>query len=255
LTATLMPEHDSEVVEAGKISEACDLVIVIGGDGSMLNAARVLTGRDVAVLGINRGRLGFLTDILPDEIETKISQVLAGDYTEESRFLLDVVATRAGKSESLGCALNDVVLHPGKAAQMIEFELFVDDHFVYSQQSDGLIVATPTGSTAYALSAGGPIMHPQLDAFVLVPMHPHSLNTRPITISADSIVRIIIAQKHSILPQVSCDGRMQYTAMPGDEIIMRKKTERLRLIHPGDHNFYKACRSKLGWAHRLARSS
>jgi NAD+ kinase len=205
----------------------------------------------VPVIGINRGRLGFLTDISPDDIEARVEDVLSGNYHVESRFLLEVAIRREDGLESLGCALNDVVLHPGQAAQMIEFELFVDDKFVYSQQSDGLIVATPTGSTAYSLSAGGPIMHPDLNAVVLVPMYPHSLNSRPIVVDGDSEIRLVVAAKGSLQPQLSCDGEVRYTASAGDEIVVSKKELALQLVHPLDHSFYQACRSKLGWGSRL----
>jgi NAD+ kinase len=219
----------------------------------MLNAAQIIASENVPVLGVNRGRLGFLTDVLPDEIEQKIAEVLAGHYTMESRFLLQLDAIHQGERRSVGCALNDVVLHPGKAAQMIEFELYVDDSFVYSQESDGLIVATPTGSTAYAMSAGGPIMHPRLDAIALVPICPHSLSSRPIVVSGDSEVRLVIGSKESILPKVSCDGEVKFSAVPGDQLIIRKKSTALQLIHPPEHSFYEAYRSKLGWGSRLEK--
>ena len=157
-----------------KLAGQCDLIIVVGGDGSLLQVAAVLAEHDLPVIGINRGRLGFLTDILPDEIESMLDKVLSGEYKIESRFLLDLFIG-SDQNEYLGSALNDVVLHPGKAVQMIEFSLYIDNEFVYNQASDGLIVATPTGSTAYAMSAGGPIMNPRLDAIVLVPINPHSI--------------------------------------------------------------------------------
>lgn len=252
-TAGLIADHGQEVAGRAELSKVCDLVIVVGGDGSMLNAAHIIATERVPVIGVNRGRLGFLTDILPEEIDQRIGAVLDGKYTTESRFLLDLEVIRNGESKHLGCALNDVVLHPGKAAQMIEFELFVNDRFVYSQESDGLIVATPTGSTAYAMSAGGPIMHPSLDAIVLVPMYPHSLSSRPLVVDGGSRIRLVIARKHSISPQLSCDGEVKFTAVPGDEIIVHKKTTPLQLIHPLDHSFYEACRSKLGWGNRLVK--
>jgi NAD+ kinase len=208
----------------------------------------------VPVIGINRGTLGFLTDILPEELELQLEDVLGGNYSVETRFLLDVAATTDKGQEQIGCALNDVVLHPGSSAQMIEFELFVDDKFVYSQVSDGLIVATPTGSTAYALSAGGPIMHPGLNAVVLVPMYPHSLSSRPIVVDGDSEIRLVIAANNTRQPQLSCDGEIRLSTSPGDEILVTKKAVPLKLIHPTEHSFYQACRSKLGWGNRLVRS-
>ena len=254
VTAGLIDNPGVNECTREELSSRCDLVIVVGGDGSMLNVAKFIASDQVPVIGINRGKLGFLTDVLPNEIETNIANVLNGNYSVEKRFLLDVVARRGTTEHNLGAALNDVVLHPGKAAQMIEFELFVDDKFVYSQESDGLIVATPTGSTAYALSAGGPIMHPHLNAVVLVPMYPHALSSRPIVIDGDSEIRLVVAAKESLEPQLSCDGEVKYTAVAGDEFLVTKKSVPLQLIHPPNHSFYQACRSKLGWGSRLPRA-
>ncbi|MED6332345.1 MAG: NAD(+) kinase [Pseudomonadota bacterium] len=254
VTARLIENPGVNECTREELSSRCDLVIVVGGDGSILNVAKFIASDQVPVIGINRGKLGFLTDVLPNEIETNIANVLNGDYSVDKRFLLDVVARRCTTEHNLGSALNDVVLHPGKAAQMIEFELFIDDKFVYSQESDGLIVSTPTGSTAYSLSAGGPIMHPHLNAVVLVPMYPHSLNSRPIVIDGDSEIKLIVAAKESLEPQLSCDGEVLYTAVAGDEFLVTKKTVPLQLIHPPNHSFYQACRSKLGWGSRLPRA-
>lgn len=249
----MLETHSLEVCPRNEIGKLCDLLIVVGGDGSMLKVAHLLADQDVPVVGINRGSLGFLTDILPEEIEDKISQVLRGDYKVEARYLLDVSTQDNGQEKALGCALNDVVLHSGIAAQMIEFELYIDNEFVYNQASDGLIVATPTGSTAYSMSAGGPIMHPRLDAMVLVPMYPHTFSSRPIVIDANSEIIIVIGDRHSIMPQISCDGSAVHSTSPGDRIRIRKKENTLKLIHPVDYNYYETCRSKLGWSHRLGK--
>ena len=238
-----------------ELAKNCDLVVVVGGDGSMLNVAKTMASDEVPVIGINRGRLGFLTDILPEELQLRIDEVLAGQYSVERRFLLDVFLRDEDQETYLGSALNDVVLHPGKAAQMIEFELFVGDSFVYSQESDGLIVATPTGSTAYALSAGGPIMHPDLDAVVLVPMYPHSLSSRPVVVDGRREIRLRVAEECKLQPLISCDGEERYAASAGDEIVVRKKEVSLKLIHPPSYSFYQACRSKLGWGSRLIRNN
>lgn len=252
-TAELVPDISLPVFERHQLGAQSDLVVVVGGDGSMLNAARALVDHGVPVLGINRGRLGFLTDISPNEIESALGAVLDGHYREESRFMLNFEVLREG-AVLAGCsALNDIVLHPGTAAQMIEFELFINGEFVNSQQSDGLIVATPTGSTAYSLSAGGPIMHPSLNALVLVPMYPHTLSSRPLVVNADSEIRLDVMRQRSILPLVSCDGAVRFQTEAGDSIIIRKKSGALRLIHPLDYNYYEACRSKLGWGNRLVR--
>jgi NAD+ kinase len=254
-TERLLKASGLKVYAREVLARHCDLVMVVGGDGTMLNVAKFIASDQIPVIGINRGRLGFLTDILPGELEARVDELLRGDFARESRFLLDAsVRDRKGKLRELGAALNDVVLHPGKAAQMIEFELFIDDKFVYSQESDGLIVATPTGSTAYALSAGGPIMHPGLNAVVLVPMYPHSLGSRPIVVDGDSEIRIVVAAKGRLHPQLSCDGQVVYTASAGDEIIVAKKAVQLQLLHPSEHSFYQSCRSKLGWGNRLVRT-
>ena len=254
-TADLMRNVTLEVVPRADLGDSCDLVIVVGGDGSILNIAKYVLSTKVPVIGVNRGKLGFLTDILPDEIESKLDDVLSGFCSVEERFLLDIYLLRSDECKYLGSALNDVVLHPGSAAQMIEFELFIDDVFVYSQESDGLIIATPTGSTAYALSAGGPIMHPSLDAMVLAPMYPHSLSSRPVVVGGDSQIKLTIPSIGSRQPQISCDGDLKYSANGGDQFLVTKKTVPLHLIHPPGHSFYEACRSKLGWGSRLVKKN
>lgn len=240
-----------EVLSRTKIGECCDLIIIVGGDGSLLGAARTLARHNVPVLGINRGRLGFLTDILPDEIEQQVGAVLNGDFTEERRFLLQAKVLRKDELIGRAEALNDVVVNSGTSAQMIEFDLFVDNEFVYRQRSDGLIISTPTGSTAYSLSGGGPIMHPKLDAVVLVPMFPHTLSSRPIVIDGDSEIKIIIHDSNAIHPPVTCDGQVSINASPGDTVVITKKRHKLKLIHPLGHSFYASCRDKLGWGTRL----
>lgn len=249
--AEVMPGHGMQVSKVNLLGEICDLVIVVGGDGSLLGAARALCRSGTPVLGVNRGRLGFLTDIRPDELEEKVAEVLGGDYLSEQRFLLEAEVYREGERIGAADGLNDVVLHPGKAARMIEFELFIDGQFVYSQRSDGLIVATPTGSTAYALSGGGPIVHPRLEAITLVPMFPHTLSSRPIVIDAASEIILHISASNSTYPHISCDGQTQVVAKPGDVLKIRRKSERLTLIHPLEHNYFEICRTKLGWSNRL----
>ncbi|MBB3063196.1 NAD(+) kinase [Microbulbifer rhizosphaerae] len=245
-TATAVPGHSARVSPKEKLGELCDLVIVVGGDGSLLAAARALAKFSVPLLGINRGRLGFLTDITPDKIEQKVGEVLAGKYMAESRFLLDMSVTREGKPIGSGSALNDVVLHSSEI-RMVEFDLYIDGQFVYTQRSDGLVISTPTGSTAYALSGGGPIMHPKLDAIVLVPLNPHTLSSRPIVVEGSSEFKIVIGEYNIASPHVTCDGHDQIATEPGDTIRIHKKPHRMTLIHPIEHNFYETCRSKLGW--------
>jgi NAD+ kinase len=229
------------------IGEDSDLVIVVGGDGSLLSAARTLAKYETPVLGVNRGRLGFLTDISPDDIATQVPAVLAGEYTQDSRFLLDARVVRDGKTVGRADALNDVVVNSGTSAQMIEFELSINGVFVYRQRADGLIISTPTGSTAYSLSGGGPIMHPTLDAVVLVPMFPHALSSRPIVVDGNSEIRLDILERNRIHPPVTCDGQVNMTARPGDSVVVTKKPHRLTLLHPLGHSFYASCRDKLRW--------
>lgn len=249
--ATLLPNHGLQVTTRKLIGEICDLVIVVGGDGSMLGAARDLARHGVPVVGVNRGGLGFLTDISPAEIEQKLAEILEGEYLLERRFLLDTIVKRDGEPIGQGTAFNDVVVSSGATARMIEFETYIEGQFVYSQRSDGVIVSTPTGSTAYSLSAGGPIMHPKLDALVLVPMFPHTLSSRPIVVDGNSEIKIIIGQENQINPIISCDGHTSIKAQPGDAVYIYKKPHKLKMLHPLDHNFYRVCRDKLGWGNRL----
>lgn len=249
--ASLLPDSKLQVRPREAIGEQSDLIVVLGGDGSLLSAARMLARHNVPVLGINRGRLGFLTDILPEEIEEKVGAVLEGQFTQEERFLLSATVIREGKQVGKAEALNDVVVNSGTSARMIEFELYVSGDFVYRQRSDGLIISTPTGSTAYSMSGGGPIMHPTLDAIVLVPMFPHTLSSRPIVVDGNSDIEIVIEQSHQINHPVICDGQVNITAIPGDRIFIRKKSHKLKLVHPLEHDFYASCRDKLGWSTRL----
>ncbi|MDO8268062.1 MAG: NAD(+) kinase [Moraxellaceae bacterium] len=249
-TASLMERPGLQVCSRAMLGEACDLVIVVGGDGSFLHAARSLARFNKPVLGVNRGRLGFLTDVSPDKIDTKIGAVLDGDYAIEQRFLLSMEVKSAGNPIGEGIALNDIVLHAGKSVHMIEFELYIEGQFVYRQRSDGLIIATPTGSTAYALSGGGPIMHPRLDAMVLVPMHPHTLSSRPIVVDANSEIKLLICSD-DICPVVSCDAQTGPALRAGDWVYVNKHPFKLRVIHPPGHDFYEACRTKLGWSSHL----
>lgn len=233
------------------MGEICDLVIVIGGDGCFLGVARALTQHQTPVIGVNRGKLGFLTDILPQQVEAQLTAILAGEYTIESRFLLECQVKRAGSPVGSGSALNDVVLHPARVVQMIEFELYIEGKFVYTQRSDGLIITTPTGSTAYALSGGGPIMHPSLDAIALVPMFPHTLSSRPLVVPANSEIKLIIGASKLTAPQISCDGQPGIQLEVGDVVYVNKKSHKLNVLHPMQYNFYEVCRSKLGWSSRL----
>ncbi len=249
--ATLLNEQTLSVGSPTDITQQCDLVIVVGGDGSLLRAGRILASHDVAVLGVNRGRLGFLTDILPTAIIDKVGAVLQGHYTTEKRFLLDVFWQRNGQVIDQADALNDIVLNAGASSRMLEFDLAIDDQFVYHQRSDGLIIATPTGSTAYCLSGGGPIMHPHLDAVVLVPMFPHTLSSRPLVVDGNSEIKLTMRGSQAVESLLTCDGYIDWVVQAGDEIVVRKKAHQLQLIHPIGHSFYASCREKLGWSTKL----
>ncbi len=235
------------LTEIGKIA---DLVIVVGGDGNMLGAARVLSRYDIKVIGINRGNLGFLTDLDPDNALQQLADVLDGEYRDEKRFLLEAQVTKKGQRSRRSTALNEVVLHPGKVAHMIEFEVYIDERFAFSQRSDGLIIATPTGSTAYSLSAGGPILTPNLDAIVLVPMFPHSLSARPLVISSESSIRLKFSQNSSDY-EVSCDSQIVLPIQDGEEVIIKRSEYNLHLIHPKDYNYFNTLSTKLGWSKKM----
>ncbi len=240
-----------ESTDLVSIGEQADLAIVVGGDGSMLGAARVLSRFDVAVVGVNRGNLGFLTDLDPEQFETQLDAIFEGEYKTEQRFLLEAEVHRHGQIQSQNSAVNEAVVHPGQVAQMMEFEVYIGDTFMFSQRSDGLIVATPTGSTAYSLSGGGPILTPNLDALVMVPMFPHTLSSRPIVVDANDEIRLKIASTNRSNLQVSCDGHVVLSALPGDEVRLRKCAHKLRLIHPKNYSYFNVLRTKLGWGSKL----
>jgi NAD+ kinase len=249
-TATALNDPSLPTVPGHELSKRCQLLIVVGGDGSLLHAAHAVIDNEIPVLGINRGRLGFLTDIHPGELD-KIKNMLDGDYILEKRFLLSATVEHHGKVLGQSNALNEVALIPDSVPHMSEFEVYIDDQFVCSQDSDGLIVATPTGSTAYALSGGGPILHPKLDAFVLVPMFPHSLSMRPIVIEGNRRVTIVITPNNTTTPRLTCDSQPFVNTPPGSHITISKKPQHLHLIHPLDYNYYETLRSKLHWGHKL----
>ncbi|GGW75583.1 NAD(+) kinase [Alteromonas halophila] len=233
------------------IGKQADLAVVIGGDGSMLGAARVLARFDVHVVGVNRGNLGFLTDINPDDIVEQMNLIFAGECVVEQRFLLDVSVFRHQKLKSSNSAVNEVVLHHGKVAHMMEFEVYIDGQFAFSQRSDGLIVASPTGSTAYSLSGGGPILMPHLDALTLVPMFPHTLSSRPIVVDSNSVVAMRVSKVNSDSLQASCDSHIVLPVLPGDEITVNKSQDTLSLVHPKGYNYFTVLRNKLDWGSKL----
>lgn len=234
-----------------EIGELADLAIVVGGDGYMLGAARVLACYDIGVIGVNRGNLGFLTDLSPDNVIEPLEAILKGESKSEQRFIIEAEVYRHGKLKSTNGAVNEAVLHAGKVANMIEFEVYIDNSFMFSQRSDGLIISTPTGSTAYSMSAGGPILTPNLNALSLVPMFPHTLTSRPIVVDGNSEIKLILANENYENLQVSCDGHVILSVMPGDEVIIKKSKMSIRLIHPLDHDYFNVLRNKLSWGNKL----
>ncbi len=248
-TAALLDLPAAQSARLYRLGELVDLVIVVGGDGSLLRVARAMARYHKPVLGINRGRLGFLTDIAAQGMEEGVRSVLAGHFSQEARFLFECHIRAEDEEINQGLALNDVVLYSGRTLHMVEFELFIDGNFVYRLHADGLIIASPTGSTAYALSGGGPILHPRMDAMVLVPMHPHTLNSRPIVVDGNSEIKLKVLSRE-FQPMVSCDGQEGRSLAAGDWIYVRKYPHKLQLLHPPQHDFYKTLRTKMGWNHR-----
>jgi len=253
-TALMLQMSDLVTENRADLGRDCDLIVVVGGDGSILGVARDLAHTGVPILGINRGGLGFLADIAPNQIERQGREVLLGEYRVEKHFLLDMTVFSDGKASGSSPALNDIVVNAGTMSRMMDFSLFVDDEFVYRQRSDGLIIATPTGSTAYSLSAGGPIMHPGLDAIVVVPMFPHTLTSRPLVVQGDAKIRVELGTTADA-PMVSADSQVDFALQAGDHVEIQKHPHPLNLAYPTGHSFFDACRSKLDWASRLGGGS
>lgn len=230
------------------IGKLAQLVIVIGGDGNMLGRARVLAKYDIPLIGINRGNLGFLTDIDPKNAYAQLEACLErGEFFVEERFLLEAKIERAGEIVATGNAVNEAVIHPAKIAHMIDFQVYINDKFAFSQRSDGLIVSTPTGSTAYSLSAGGPILTPNLNAIALVPMFPHTLTSRPLVVDGDSKISIRFAEHNTSQLEVGCDSQIALAFTPDDVVHIEKSRQKLRLLHLKNYNYYNVLSTKLGW--------
>jgi NAD+ kinase len=245
--ADMFAESPYTIVDRASLARRCDLAIVVGGDGTLLNAARSLAEPAVAVLGVNLGRLGFLVDVSPEDMAVQLEQIFGGNFTEEQRTLLHATVTRNDEPVDDSAALNDVIIHKKDIARMIELDTWIDGHFLNSNRSDGLIVATPTGSTAYALSGGGPVLHPALKALTLVPICPHTLSNRPIVINDDAIIEIVI-HPGALQAQISFDGQVNMTLDPGDRITVCKHEHSLRLIHPPGYEYFDILRKKLRWS-------
>ena len=243
-------------IEATRVAEeelaaAVDLIIAVGGDGTMLYACGVAGDNDVPLLGVNRGRLGFLADITPTEMLSTVDSVLAGNYVKESRLMLTAVLTRPDGSSTRADALNDIVLQRTRTGRMVDFETRVAGQYVNTHAGDGLIVATPTGSTAYSLSCGGPIIEPGLDAVVVVPICPHTLTDRPIVLPADRPIGVNVLRRDGTKAEVTADGSSIGDINPGDELTISRSERRLTLIHPPGYDYYGILRSKLYWGRDL----
>lgn len=244
-TAELLPGSACEAAERERLGGLADVAIVVGGDGTMLSLARELAPYDVPLIGINLGRLGFLTDIPLAQIEGLLSAILDGRYVEERRIMLDarVMASAGGVQQAL--ALNDVVASRGTLGGMIDMAVEIDGRFVYAMRADGLITATPTGSTAYALSAQGPIVHPQVPAIVLVPVAPHALSNRPIAVADSSAITVTLLKGKDAV--VHCDGQAHLPLHEGDRVLIRRAAHPVRLLHPEGHDHFAMLRQKLHW--------
>jgi NAD+ kinase len=242
-------QRGCEVLPEGETK--ADLAIVIGGDGTMLTAARELVRHHVPLVGINQGRLGFMTDIGHDDLQAGVGAILDGNYVIEERTLLDAEIRRAGKPALHTIALNEAVIGKGSQGRLIEFELLVDGEFVYRLRADGIIVATPTGSTAYALSAQGPILHPAVAALTLVPLNPHTLSARPVSVSDRSVIEIVMV--HSLDARAHFDGLALADMAEGDRLVLKRSADAVRFVHPPGYRYFATLREKLGWSEAIEK--
>ncbi len=247
-SAALMPVNFVSACNIEAIGAKSDLIIAIGGDGTFLSATRAVVEHNVPLIGINLGRLGFLVDISPDQIEHKLSNILEGKYIEEKRYLLHAKIIRDQQIIHQETAVNEVVVHRWVTPSMIEIVTHIDGVYLNSQRSDGLIISTPTGSTAYSLSAGGPILHPSLNALVLVPLSPHTLSNRPIVIDDSVEIEISFSQTKQINALVTCDHLEMPEVLISDKILIKKIPAPFRILHPEDHDFFQILRGKLNWS-------
>ena len=241
----------SKLLSAGDIVSNSDLLIAIGGDGTILNCSRIYGSKGVPLLGINLGKLGFLSDIAPNDVTTSLVEVINGKYLTDSRFFLEASIKKDRESFM---ALNEIVIHSGSIAQLIEFEVYINDSFVYRQKADGLIINTPTGSTAYSLSGGGPIVHPEVGAITLLPMFPQSLSSSSLVVKDSSLIKVVLTESGSSC-QVSFDSQDKINLKGKKEITISKSSSQLTLIHPSGHDFYGGCRNKLGWSMGIVHPS
>lgn len=234
-------------IEESEFGKRSDLVIVIGGDGTMLYAARLVATSDVPLLGINRGRLGFLTDVSPDDMLERLDDVLSGSYSEDRRTLLEARLQPQGRADVVLTALNEVLVQKWETGLILDFQTWIDGCYVNTHRSDGLIIASATGSTAYALSCGGPIIQPDLGVLVLVPISPHTLSDRPLVVPGGARIEVRLLERPNTRAQVLCDGAMLGELRPSDRLIVGPSQHRITLLHPPGHDYYRLLRSKLHW--------
>jgi NAD+ kinase len=240
------PANATVVCEEGNFAREADLLIAIGGDGTLLRAAHLAAGRPIPLLGINYGRLGFLTDVSPSSMCEDVDRILEGNYIEDRRALLEARVSRDGVEDLHGLALNDVVLQKAGQGRILDFETFIDGRFVNAHRGDGLIVATATGSTAYALSCGGPIVVPDLEALVVAPVCPHTLSDRPLMLRLDRVIEVRLGLDSDDV-NVCCDGILMGNLAHRDRLVIRQAATQVRLLHPPDYDYYRLIRSKLHW--------
>lgn len=235
-------------VPRAELGGRCQLIVVVGGDGTLLDAGRSLARFGVPLLGINQGRLGFMVDVRPDAMREALQAVLAGQGVADHRLLLNMVIHRAdGTQEAPALAVNDVVLRNFANIRMLDFETWLGDEFISQHRADGLIVSSPTGSTAYALSGGGPVVHPSVAALTLVPICPHTMSDRPIVVPADATVRIVLRGPTPAMATVTCDGQVSRPLKLGDTVVVSRAADALRLIHPPHYQYFSLLRDKLHW--------
>lgn len=236
----------SRCAASAELIDGADMVISVGGDGTLLHTARLVVDHGIPLLGVNRGRLGFLVDLPPHDLKG-LDAVLSGDYIEEDRILLNAEIRRKEKVLARGLALNDVVLYKWNTARLVEFNTYINGQLLTPHRADGIIIATPTGSTAYALASGGPIIHPSVDAIALVPICPHTLSNRPLVIGADSLIEVEVPDAYIQRVGISCDGQSDMGLQPGSRLCIRQHARRVRLIHPPQYRYYDILRAKLRW--------
>lgn len=238
---------DRAKVAISTIATECDLAVVIGGDGTLLSAARSLVDHHIPIVGINRGRLGFLVDVSPSNELDELKQIVKGQYIEENRALLQTRILRDGDCIASSYAFNDTVMRVKDLLQIMDFDIIIDDVLVTHQRADGVIVATPSGSTAYSLSNGGPIVGPTIDALVVQPICPHALTSRPLMVDASSTIRIHLWDDDVTEAQIVCDGQIYMDAMLGDMIEIKRNENRVKLLHPENYDYHRILREKLNW--------